>query len=60
MTTVELQNSITELSTELMHKNPTAYKHLTENPKTIPMPTSESFNNELKSYRETLLKLLNR
>ncbi len=54
----QLQESITALTNKLREKKPEVYQHLIENPQTIPNQDNPDFISELKSYRETLLKLL--
>jgi hypothetical protein len=54
----ELEQEISQLTERLREEKPTVYKHLLENPQTIPTAPDTEFIEELKAYRETLLKLL--
>ena len=55
----ELQKEINELTEELRNKKPTVYKHLMENPVTLPNKDDLKMADALKKYRDNLVSLLN-
>lgn len=54
----ELEQKITQLTNELREKKPSVYKHMTENPVTLPDKNSSDFIDALKKYKENLEDLL--
>jgi hypothetical protein len=57
MSEQELQNKIIKLTNKIKDENPTVYKHLLENPNTIPNAESKDFKDELRAYYDFLQKL---
>lgn len=58
----DLQQEINDLTDKLRKEKPTVYKHLTENPVTLPSDDDiDDVNlvNELRKYRDNLISLLN-
>jgi hypothetical protein len=60
MDKTEIEKRIVKLTNKLRNEKPTVYKHLTENPQTLPEKDSneESLINDLKKYEEHLKNLL--
>jgi DNA-binding MurR/RpiR family transcriptional regulator len=58
--TTKLNEEILRLTNELKEQKPTVYKHLLENPKTIPNNSGESLAEALKTYRNHLMTLINK
>lgn len=57
--TTQLNEEILELTNALKEKKPTVYKHLLENPKTIPNNADEGLAEALTNYRNHLITLIN-
>ena len=54
----DLENKITELTNKLREEKPSVYKHVTENPVTLPDKNSSDFIDALKKYKKSLEDLL--
>lgn len=56
----KLENEITELTNKLREEQPSVYKHVTENPVTLPDKSNDGFVKALKKYKGHLEDLLNK
>jgi hypothetical protein len=54
----QLEDEITQLTNQLREEKPAVYKHVTENPVTLPDKGSSDFLAALKQYKKSLIDLL--
>jgi hypothetical protein len=54
----KLEDEITKLTNQLREEKPAVYRHVTENPVTLPNRGDSDFLDALKQYKKSLIDLL--